>query len=283
MQTGSCIGVDDVRPLERREFEQIRRLAYDTFGLDLKEGKQELVSARLRRLVRARGFHSYDEYYRYVRADRTQTALAGMIDALVTNHTSILREAEHFRYLKETVAPRLARRARIDVWSAACSTGEEVWSLLFLLDEVLPGRNVRVTGTDISNRALAQARLAQYPAERITGLPPEWPRRYMERCGGERQGWLQVAARYRARAEFRRVNLMEPFAWPRPFPLVFCRNVMIYFDKATQEKVVGKLTTALEPGGLLFVGHAESLSGVRHSLEYLRPAVYRRPAEGNAE
>jgi chemotaxis protein methyltransferase CheR len=279
MPTDSRNDTADVRPLDPREFEQIRRLAYDTFGLDLRDGKQELVSARLRRLVRAGGFHSYQEYYRHILADRTQTGLAAMIDALTTNHTSFLREPEHFRYLKETVAPQLAGHGRIDVWSAACATGEEVWSLVFLLDEALAGQGVRVLGTDISNRALTQARLAQYPAERVAVLPRHWHSRYLERLSGERQGWYRVAAPYRACAEFRRLNLMEPFAWPRPFPVVFCRNVMIYFDKPTQEKVVAKLAAAVAPGGYLFVGHAERLTGVRHALEYQRPAVYRKPAE----
>ena len=279
MPGGSRTAIDEVRPLEREEFEQIRRLAYETFGLDLRDGKQDLVCARLRRLVISRGCHSYEEYYRRVLADRTQAELSAMIDALTTNHTSFLREAEHFRYLRETVVPQLAGRGRIDVWSAACATGEEVWSLVFLLDEALPGRTVRVVGTDISSRALAQARLARYPAERVSGLPREWRERYLEREHGEPQSWYQVARPYRARAEFTRLNLMDRISWPRPFPVVFCRNVMIYFDKPTQERVVAKLAAAVEPGGYLFVGHAESLTGVRHWLEYQRPAVYRKPVE----
>jgi len=279
MPSGSPTGIDEVRPLEREEFEQIRRLAYETFGLDLRDGKQDLVTARLRRLVLSRGCHSYQEYYQRILADPTQTELSAMIDALATNHTSFLREAEHFRYLRETVVPQLAGRGRVDVWSAACATGEEVWSLVFLLDEAMPGRMVRVTGTDISNRALAQARLARYPAERVSGLPREWRERYLEREKGDPQDWYRVAGPYRVRAEFARLNLMDRFTWPRPFPIVFCRNVMIYFDKPTQERVVAKLAAAVEPGGYLFVGHAESLTGLRHRLEYQRPAVYRKPVE----
>jgi chemotaxis protein methyltransferase CheR len=270
--------LDSVKPLATKEFDQIRELAYRTFGLDLREGKRELVSARLRKLVRQAGHQTYQDYYRHVLSDRTGQALASMIDALTTNHTSFLREADHFRFLKEQVLPGLSRRPRVDVWSAACSTGEEVWTLAFLLHDSLQGRNFRIVGSDISNRVLAKAKDAVYPSDRLTGLPPAWARQYLERGEGEWKDSFRVIAALRAKTEFRRLNLIEPINWPQPFPVIFCRNVMIYFDKPTQEKVVTRLAGFLEPGGHLFVGHAESLAGVRHELEYVRPAVYRKPA-----
>jgi chemotaxis protein methyltransferase CheR len=279
MQPSSSVLDGDVRPLAACEFEQIRRLAYDTFGLDLKPGKQELVSARLRRLVRAHGLRSYADYCQHVRQDRTGESLAAMIDALTTNHTAFMREPEHFRFLREEVVPQLAGRRRIDIWSAACSTGEEVWSLVFLLADALPQCEVHLVGSDISNKVLEKARQGWYAAERMVGLPAEWYRRYLVRGEGEWQGGYRVAERYRSRAEFQRLNLIGPIRWPRPFPIVFCRNVMIYFDKPTQEKVVQSLTNWLEPGGWLFVGHAESLVGGKHALDYVRPAVYRRPGQ----
>ena len=271
---------DLVRPLAPREFEQFRKLAYQTFGLDLKDGKQELVSARLRKLVKAAGLRTYEEYYRHVESDRTGEALAGMIDALTTNHTTFMREPDHFAFLKEEIVPKLQSRPRIEVWSAACSTGEEVWTLAFLLDEAVPGKDIKLYGSDISNRVLAKARAGLYPAERTTGVPQAWCRRYLTKGSGDTAAWYQVAPAFRNKAEFRRINLLEPISWPRPFPVIFCRNVMIYFDKKTQERVVVNLSAHLEPGGYLFIGHAESLTGVRHDLEYVRPAVYRRPAKG---
>jgi chemotaxis protein methyltransferase CheR len=280
MQRADWADLDNVKPLAVKEFDQIRELAYRTFGLDLKEGKQELVSARLRKLVRQAGHSSYQDYYRHVLNDRTGQALASMIDALTTNHTSFLREADHFRFLKETVLPGLTKRAKLEVWSAACSTGEEVWTLAFLLSDALSGRNFRIYGSDISNRVLARAREAVYPADRITGIPPAWVKTFLERGEGEWKDCYRVVASLRQRAEFRRLNLIESIDWPQPFPVVFCRNVMIYFDKPTQEKVVNRLSNFLEPGGYLFVGHAESLAGVRHGLEYVRPAVYRKPGRG---
>ena len=268
----------DLSPqLAPRDFEQIRQLAYRTFGLDLKPGKEELVSARLRKLVRQGGFLSFDSYYRSVVADTTGVSLAAMIDALATNHTSFLREPDHFEFLRREVLPSLAPRRSLEFWSAACSTGEEVWTLASLLTEVLPGGGHRIHASDISQKALAFAERGQYPRERCQGLPAEWLSRYFVGEGHPPQSWRVLPA-LRNMATFRRLNLIDPYSWRQPFPVIFCRNVMIYFDRATQERVIAKLTECLEPGGYLFVGHAESLTRVSHSLEYVRPAVYRKAA-----
>jgi chemotaxis protein methyltransferase CheR len=267
-----------IRPLSEKEFEQIRRLAHRSFGLDLKPGKQELVASRLGRLVRRGGFRTFDAYYRSIVEDRTGEALTGMIDALTTNHTAFLREPDHFEFLRREVASRLPPRERIDVWSAACSTGEEVWSLACVLHEALGPRRAQVVGTDISTRALEFAERGVYPADRCAGIPPSWFGRYFEPAGAA-AGPYRICDALRAQTMFRRLNLVEPIPWTRRFPVVFCRNVMIYFDAATQEKVLRQLAERLEPGGYLFVGHAESLSRIQHDLEYVRPAVYRKPGE----
>jgi len=269
---------DEVAPLEAEDFERIRQLAHGTFGLDLKPGKEELVSARLRRLVRNGGFHSFREYHRHVLADRTGMALATMIDALATNHTAFLREPDHFAFLREQALPNLAERDSMDIWSAACSTGEEVWTLAMFLNEAFPGRRFFITATDISNKALRFAQAADYPPERCQGIPATWLSRYFVPGTGPAKSY-RVAPAIRAQAAFRRLNLVQPFSWPRPFPVVFCRNVMIYFDRSTQEHLIERLAASLEPGGYLFIGHAESLTRVSHSLEYVRPAVYRKPGK----
>jgi chemotaxis protein methyltransferase CheR len=267
---------DGVQPLAAREFEQIRQLAHRTFGLDLKHGKEELVSARLRRLVRDGGFHTFQDYYKNVVADRTGTALLAMIDALATNHTSFLREADHFEFLRRTVVPALAGRNLVEIWCAACSTGEEVWTLAMLLNEAMPGNRIRIAASDISNKALRCAERAVYPIARCQGIPPTWMSRYFVADGHPATAY-RVTPALRVLAAFRRINLVESYSWPRRFPVIFCRNVMIYFDRATQEKVVAGLAAQLEPGGYLFVGHAESLARVSHTLEYVKPAVYRKP------
>ncbi|HWB85377.1 MAG TPA: protein-glutamate O-methyltransferase CheR [Bryobacteraceae bacterium] len=267
---------DPIRPLASHEFRQICDLAYRTFGLELKHGKEELVSARLRRLVKSGGFRSFQEYYQHVIEDRSGQALAGMIDALTTNHTAFLREPDHFDLLRQQVVPLLAGRKTVDVWCAACATGEELWTLAFLLNESLPGHAIHLFASDISTRALETARRAVYPAGRRVELPGRWVTRFLS-PEGQPVSHYRVNEEIRRQADFRRINLVEPFRWPKPFPVIFCRNVMIYFDRATQAQVVNRLVENLEPGGYLFVGHAESLAGMGHGLEYVCPAVYRKP------
>ena len=262
--------------LAPREFEQIRQLAYNTFGLDLKPGKEELVSARLRRLVRDGGFRSFGSYYRSVITDTTGVSLAALIDALTTNHTSFMREPDHFTFLRSEILPRYTARTGVELWSAACATGEEVWSLAAILSETLPNRRHRISASDISQKALSTAEQAIYPRDRCLGVPPDWFGRHLVRSGHTPETW-RVSAPLREMVSFRRLNLLQSYSWGRLFPIIFCRNVMIYFDRPTQERVVAQLTASLEPGGYLFVGHAESLTRVSHSLEYVRPAVYRKP------
>lgn len=269
---------DAVRPLDPREFEQIRKLAYRTFGLDLKPGKEDLVSVRLRKLVQSGGFRTFQDYYRHIVADRTGQELASMIDALATNHTAFLREPDHFQFFRAQVLPQLAGRELLEAWSAACSTGEEVWTLACLLNEALPGRRIRLMATDISNKALRFASAACYPRERCGDLPAAWLSRYFVADGRPPQSY-RVTAALRAQVQFQRINLVERLPWPHRFPVIFCRNVMIYFDRATQERVVQQLAEHLEPGGYLFVGHAESLTRVSHGLDYVQPAVYRNPCK----
>jgi chemotaxis protein methyltransferase CheR len=268
----------DVTPLAAGEFDQIRQLAYRTFGLDLKQGKEELVSARLRKLVRAGGHRNFQSYYRSIVEDRTGESLLAMIDALATNHTSFLREPDHFDFLRREVVPKLLGRDTIDVWSAACATGEEVWTLAMILNESAASRKVRIYASDISNKALRAAQTATYPRDRCTGIPPQWMGRYFKAEAPPSTNYT-VSPAVRAQATFRRINLVQPYSWPRAFPVIFCRNVMIYFDRETQEKVVRQISEHLEPGGYLFVGHAESLTRVDHSLVYVKPAVYRKPGK----
>jgi chemotaxis protein methyltransferase CheR len=272
-----AVDTDAIRPLAAHEFDQIRDLAHSVFGLDLKPGKEELVSSRLGKLVRGGGFRSFDDYYRHIVRDTTGQALASMIDALATNHTAFLREPEHFEYLRRELLPKVAPGAVLDLWSAACSTGEEVWTLACLLSETLGARRFHIAASDISTRALRFAERGVYPAERCAGLPAAWLGRHFETS--DRGATYRVSAALRAQTSFRRLNLVEKYAFPRRFSVIFCRNVMIYFDAPTQEKVVRQLSECLEPGGHLFVGHAESLTRISHKLEYVQPAIYRKPAE----
>jgi chemotaxis protein methyltransferase CheR len=272
-----------VPELKARDFALIRDLAYSKFGLDLRHGKERLVSSRLCKHMRAGGFSSFHEYFRHVSTDQTGNALIEMIDSLTTNHTSFLRERQHFDLLREMVLPLYLDRPRLDIWCTASSTGEEPYSILFSLLSELGDRrspDVRLLATDLSSRVLSIARRAIYATDRVAALPPEWQPRFFLRGEAASEGLYRVKPEVTTRVEFQRLNLMEPFPGSACYQVIFCRNVMIYFDQKTQESVVNRLTECIEPGGYLFVGHAESLAGIRHSLQYVKPAVYRKPVAG---
>ncbi len=272
-------GAHEIRPLTEREFANISRLAYEHFGLELKGGKQELVSARLGKKVRAAGCRSFHEYYERVLEDRTGETLVELIDALTTNFTGFMREPAHFDFLIKTVLPAWVSRDRVRIWSAACSTGEEPYTIAFSLMDALgsaPRPRIRIVATDISSRALREAQRGAYLAARLENLPPGWHRAFFLKGEKSWQGWYRVKPEIMSMIEFRRINLIEPLSDPEPFSAIFCRNVMIYFDKATQQKLVQRMAEKLEPGGYLLIGHSESLTGIEHPLTYVRPTVYRK-------
>jgi chemotaxis protein methyltransferase CheR len=218
--------------LSPREFEQISELAYKTCGIDLKNGKQQLVQARLGRKIRQGKFGSFKEYYNHVRADRTGEELVALVDALTTNFTSFLREPAHFDFLRKTILRGL--KPPIRIWCAASATGEEPFTIAFSLLEELgmeAGARARILATDISTRALDAAARAVYPAERFTGFPADWLSKYLLRGSDRWQGWYRVKPAIRNMIDIRRLNLMEPFQHAKAFQVIFCRNVMIYFDK----------------------------------------------------
>jgi chemotaxis protein methyltransferase CheR len=263
--------------LSQRELDQIAGLAWRTCGIDLKKGKRELIQARLGGKIRQGKFDSFKQYYEHVVADTTGEELIALLDALTTNFTSFLREAAHFDFLRKTIVPGL--NGRIRIWSAACSTGEEPYTIAFSLLEELgmpaAGR-IHILASDISSRALAAAERGVYEAQRFNEFPSHWPGKYLLRGSDRSEGWFRVRPSIRSMIEFRRLNLMEPFPPANLFQVIFCRNVMIYFDKETQGRLVNRLASCLEPGGYLLIGHAESLTGLKHPCEYVKPAVYRK-------
>jgi chemotaxis protein methyltransferase CheR len=264
--------------LSSREFDEISRLAFETAGIDLRDGKQELVQARLGKKIREGKFGSFQEYYRHVQADESGDELVALLDALTTNFTSFLREPAHFDFLRKTILPSL--RGQIRIWSAACSTGEEPYTIVFsILEELgMPALSrISLLASDISTRVLAKAKRGAYLAESFKQCPPDWPRKYMLRGLGRSEGWYMVKPALRRLIEFRRLNLMEQFHPPQLFHVIFCRNVMIYFNKETQAKLVNRFAGCLQPGGYLLIGHSESLSGLKHPYEQIKPATYRKP------
>ena len=263
--------------LSQREFDQITELAYRTCGIDLKNGKQELVQARLGKKIRQGKFESFKQYYEHVVADKTGEELIALLDALTTNFTSFLREATHFEFLRKTILPSL--KGPIRIWSAACSTGEEPYTIAFSLLEELgmsAAKRIHILASDISTRALATAERGVYEAERFKDFPQGWQSKYLLRGSGQAEGWFRVKPPIRSMVEFQRLNLMEPFHPDEPFHVIFCRNVMIYFNKGTQTQLVNRFASCLAPGAYLLIGHSESLTGLDQPYEYIKPAVYRK-------
>ncbi|HYE86116.1 MAG TPA: CheR family methyltransferase [Vicinamibacterales bacterium] len=262
-----------------RELTSIVDLVYQKSGIVLHEGKRALIMARLQRRVRAGGFGSFAGYLAHVRADRTGSALAGLIDAIATNHTSFFREVEHFQFLRDRIVPALAARPLpIRAWSAACATGEEPYSIAITLLDSLPESrhgSVSILASDLSGKALQAARAAVFATTRVSELPRPVLQKHFERGVDAQEGLVRVAAATRSRVQFRQLNLLE-IERIGPFDFIFCRNVMIYFDRAGRQRVVSMLERNVAPGGYCFVSHSESLTGLTHSLRWVAPSVYQR-------
>ena len=271
--------------MRENEFDFIRGLVYEHSRINLGPDKRELVSARLGKRLRATNLTSVTDYCELLKTQDDGEELAHLIDAISTNHTFFFREIAHFDFLSKTAVPEMKARAREDrwarfnVWSAACSSGEEPYSIAMLLDETLGDTwQWQIEATDISNRILDKARAGIYRENTVDKLEVARVRRHFQRGHGPQAGNYRVKPKLQSRIKFNHLNLLEgnpPF--DHLLQVIFCRNVMIYFDRATQEELVQKLTRQIVPGGYLFVGHSESLTGIRHTLQTVSPAIYRRP------
>jgi chemotaxis protein methyltransferase CheR len=263
-----------------RDLSAIIRLVYERSGITLHPGKRQLVTARLQKRVREGGFVSFAAYLAHVQADGSGASMTRLLDSIATNHTHFFREARHFDFLAERVPELLAgRRADVlDGWCAACSTGEEPYTILMRLHEAGLGGKARLLASDISSRALATARAGVYPMAKVAGVPLPMLRSHFEKGLGDQAGLARVAPALRRQVDFRALNLLEIASLDRQFDFIFCRNVMIYFDKAIQQRVVTMLERHLTPGGYLFIAHSESLNRIAHHLEPVVPAVFRKRA-----
>ena len=260
------------------DFEQIRRMVYEFCGVDL-TGKQVLVGTRLGKKIKDLGFVSFESYCDKVRQDPTGELFTKMIDWLTTNHTSFFREEQHFELLQNTIVPALPAGSPIKIWSAACSSGEEPYTIAFSLASVLGDAlfsRASILATDISTRMLDRARTGLYPIARVEGLSAELRRKCLLKGTGKYADQCLVKPEIRSLIDFRRFNLLEDCSSFGPFQVIFCRNVMIYFDQQTQETLVNKLASRLASGGYLLIGHSESLNGINHRLQYITPATYRK-------
>jgi chemotaxis protein methyltransferase CheR len=270
--------------LSDAEFEEISDFIMSVCGINLHEGKRELVKARLSKRLRTLGVSDFREYLQYVQSDETGSELTSMLDVISTNLTCFFREAQHFTYLKDSLIPSLAASKenndrRLRIWSAGCSSGEEPYSIAISLLESLPNASqwdARILATDLSTRVLARAREGLYDAERLKGMPAPLVSRYFHRLGGQSSLEYGANETLRKMIHYARVNLMDSWPMKGPFDAIFCRNVMIYFDKPTQAKLIKRFQDLLAEGGIMFIGHSESLAGIKHDFQYVQPAVYKK-------
>jgi chemotaxis protein methyltransferase CheR len=272
--------------LSRQEFGDLQRLIYGEAGIYLSEAKQALMAGRLGRRVRALGLPSYADYCQLARRDAQERQR--LLEAICTHETRFFREPRQFELLEKVIVPewrRLAaggqRSRHVRVWSAACSSGEEPFSLAMVLLDHLPaahGWAVEVLATDLSTRVLAQAREARWPVARAAEIPATYLRRYMLRGTRSQEGFMRAGPALRDAVRFASLNLHDDTYGVGRFDLVLCRNVLIYFDRAAKAHVLTRLASHLEPGGHLFLGHAETLSASDAGLRLVAPTVYRRAA-----
>lgn len=271
-----------------RDFARFQALIHREAGIWLAPVKKALLVGRLSRRLRDLGLASFGDYYERVVEDEVERVR--MLDAICTNETHFFREPRHFDFLAERVFPRWREEAdagrrprRARVWSAACSTGEEPYSLAMSLLAAFPaGWDLEVLASDLSTKVLARAGEAVWPIEKAKEIPEAYRKAYMLRGYGAQEGLMKAGPELREIVKLARVNLVgEP--WPAgPFDLVFCRNVLIYFDQPTRQRLISGVEPLLSPGGLLCIGHTETLNGIHGGLKIVRPSVFRAPLAGPA-
>jgi len=276
-----------IRPLTDREFKLFQSLIHQEAGIYLSEVKKALLVGRLSRRIRELGLDSFEAYYRHVVDGPNPTERVELINNICTHETQFFREPRQFEFLEQTLAPQWRAEAeagtrpkQIRAWSAACSSGEEPVSMAMSLLYHFPasaGWTVEVLATDISTRVLDKARAATWPIERAGQIPPAYLKRFMLRGTGEQQTKMRAGPEIRSVVRFQQLNLQaDSYAVGDGFDLIFCRNVLIYFNAVSKEHVVSRLLGRLAESGLLFLGHAESLTGMRDQPRAVIPTVYSR-------
>ncbi|MCL1903584.1 MAG: protein-glutamate O-methyltransferase CheR [Oscillospiraceae bacterium] len=263
------------------DFKRLVEFMEGRYGINLKQ-KRVLIEGRLSNTINQRGFKDFTSFIDMIFADRTGTETINLLNKLTTNHTFFMREAEHYQYMKDVVLPYFEKEKkdrRIYLWSAASSSGEEPYTNIMQLLEYFKGRasmwNLSTLATDISQKVLDMAKTAIYSADSMKNLPESWKKTYFT---PEANNCFKVSPEVTKRVEFKAFNLMDNIPYKiYPFDLIFCRNVMIYFELEVKIALVNRLYDVLRPGGYLFIGHAESIPRDRTKFEYVKPAIYRKP------
>lgn len=264
-----------------KEYELLTDYILRNYGIKLGKRKKSLVVGRLQNVLLQKRFNSFLEYYNYVISDKTGEAAVTLLNKITTNHTFFMREPAHFYYFKDTVLPYLTETVNdkdLRIWSAGCSTGEEAYTLAMIMQDYYghkkPLWDTRILATDISNKVLEAAQKGEYRNKDIELLPLHWRTNYFEKIDNDKS---IVINKIKNEVIFRLFNLMNTsFPFKKKFHVIFCRNVMIYFDTKTRIELVSKFYDFMVPGGFLFIGHSESLNREKTRFKYVIPAVYRK-------
>lgn len=264
-----------------KEFRQLADYIKANYGIRLKEEKKTLVTGRLYNVLMNNNFNNFSDYYDYVISDKTDNAVGILVNKITTNHTFFMREADHFYYFRDKVLPYIKRVEKdkdLRIWSAGCSTGEEPYTLSMIIDEFFSKEKMwwdtKILATDISSKVLDTAKKGIYSNEDIAALPSKWKVNYFKKYDNKNS---VITDKIKNEIIYRKFNLMdEVFPFKRKFHVIFCRNVMIYFDAKTKMKLVNKFYDMTERGGYLFIGHSESLNREEARYKYIMPAVYRK-------
>jgi len=263
--------------LSDHEFRQFQTMIFDIAGICMSPAKKQLISGRLAKRVRHHGVRSYGDYFRLLMRQESRDELQIAVDLLTTNETYFFREPKHFDFLREQVLPGLKGQGTVRIWSGACSSGEEPYSLAMTMADCLGEQAWEITASDISTRVLERARSGHYPMERMDDIPAPYLRRYCLKGVYDQEGTFLVERDLRRRIQFMQINLNEPLPRLAEFDVIFLRNVMIYFDMDTKREVVERMLPKLKTGGHFIVSHSESLHGVTDALQMVAPSIYRKP------
>ncbi len=272
--------------LSEKDFCKISQLVYDHCGINLHEGKKELVRARLAKRLRLGKFKTFPEYMKHVLEDKTGMEFSILIDSLSTNLTSFFREPQHFEFLQNRFLPALLEQKRkkrnfkIRAWSAGCSSGEEPYSMAIALLKAVQGQgrwDIKVLATDISTSMLDIAKTGIYDTERVKPVPSLQKQKYLVPHRVNGQKLFEVSKSLRNAVIFSYLNLMKDWPIKGVLDFIFCRNVMIYFDKPTQSCLINRFWDLMDSGGILFTGHSKSLTGIEHKFNYIQPTIYMKP------
>lgn len=266
-----------------REFERLVTYMHKNYGINL-SAKRVLIQGRLGNMLKDRGFKNYNEYLDAVMSDTSGAEVTTILNRLTTNHTFFMREPEHYTYLKDVILPYVVANAKtkdIRIWSAGCSSGEECYTTAMLLSEYFgknkPMWDTKILATDISHSVMDKAKRGIYSEDGMKGLSPEWKKKYFKQV---EPGKFEICQQIKNEIIFKPFNLMDSMPQKyksAPFDLIFCRNVMIYFDQPTKNALVNRFYDVVKPGGYLYIGHAESIPRGETKFEYIKPAIYRRP------